>query len=68
MGGESILRRSKLTKDIAVKTIEEVQEEQRAVHQRHEALQQELKQLEARWNYLLGQAELLALQSKEEEE
>ena len=37
-----------------MKTLEEVVEEQRAVQERHGQIQQELKQLEARWNYLLG--------------
>ena len=50
-----------------MKTLEEVVEEQRAVQKRHEELQQELKRLEARWNYLLGQAELLAPNPEEEE-
>ena len=50
-----------------MKTLEEVVEEQRAVQDRHGALQQELKQLEARWHYLLGQAELLAPKPEEEE-
>jgi len=49
------------------KTIEQVREEQQAVLNRHTELQQELKQLEARWNYLLGQVELLAPEVKEEE-
>ena len=49
------------------RTIEEVQEEQRAISGRHAELQQELKQLENRWNFLLGQAELLAPKVEEEE-
>lgn len=66
--GQLILVNLKHARRSAVsKTIEEVREEQQAISSRHAELQQELKQLEARWNYLLGQAELLAPEVKEEE-
>ena len=49
-----------------MRTIEDVQQEQQAVADRHSQLQAELKQLEARWHYLQGQEELLRAPAEDE--
>ena len=49
-----------------MRTIEDVEQERQAVADRHSQLQAELKQLEARWHYLQGQAELLRAPAEDE--